>query len=445
MIRKLIPITILLLSLSIPSFARYETGGVLKNIMSNGITLLVYPEPESNFVAIEMFVKVGAEDEDPSCAGIGHLIAGSILSGSEGRAPRKLAKLMSEVGGNFNAVWQWNYMEVSALTTPSMWKQTFGLLADSLQQSTLDQRAIDFSKAAMIKEFSRQDDDLFNAAYTSLRRIIYKGTPYDRLYLGNPSAIKGINQQRLKDFYAQNFTSDRIVISVAGNVNPMEVQERTEIRFGNMKPGRKKLSTNVYSGSYGEIIIQKPGASTYILMGYPAPPVESPDYPAMCVANVILGGYKSSLLFSKFRDDLGLGYEVGSLYPALKGGSHIAAYIGLDSSRADAITIDMIKKTMADQFELLRNGIFSAEDIERAKRYLIGSHALDHERIRDRAYNLGWHEVMGLGYQSDFLFSKMINQVTSDDVMQVCQKYFSKPSYVVLKGSNENGSNVASR
>jgi predicted Zn-dependent peptidase len=406
-------------------------------IMSNGVTLLVHLEPESKVVAIEIFARVGAQDETPSTTGIGHMLAGSILSGTEGRAPLKLSRLVSEVGGNFRALWQWNYIEVYAVTVPSVWSDTLGLLADSVQESTLDQRAIDYSRTSLIRQISQQDDDTFNFAYTALRRLIHYKTPYDRAYLGELSAIKNITQQNLKDFYAKNFTSDRIVISVAGNVDPMEVQRRVDVRFGNMKRSRSaEIPQKRYEGSYGEMLINKPGAEVYIMVGYPAAGVDDPDYSAMCVANVILGGNKSSLLFSKLREGLGLGYQVGSLFPALKGGSHIAAYLGMDSSRATKDVVDTVKKTMEQQFDVLRTGSFTDDDLVRAKRYLIGSHALKHERTKDRAFNLGWHEAIGLGYQYDFLYGDKINAVTREDVTRVCVKYFTKPSFVVLQGTS---------
>ena len=427
------------LILTVPADAAYETGGVIKMIMSNGVTLLVYPEPESSVVAIEIFARVGAQDETPSTAGTGHLLAGSILSGTEGRAPLKLSRLVSEVGGNFRALWQWNYVEVYAVTVPSMWSETLGLLADSVQESTLDQRAIDFSRTSIIRQISHQEDDLFNSAYTALRRLIHYKTPYDRAYLGESSAIKSITQQNLKDFYARNFSSDRIVISVAGNVDPAAVQRRVDIRFGNMKRSRlKETPQQKYEGSNGDVVLKKQGSASYIMVGYPAAGVDDPDYPAMCVANVILGGNKSSLLFSKLREELGLGYQVGSLFPALKGGSHIAAYLGMDSSRATQEVIGTVRKTMEQQFDALSAGSFADDDLVRAKRYLIGSHALKHERTRDRAFNLGWHEAVGLGYQYDFLYGDKMNAVTRADVMRVCAKYFTKPSFVVVQGTSES-------
>ena len=429
---------IILLSLLIaPLHAAYETGGVTKSILSNGATILVRPEPEAKVAAIEIFIRVGAADENSENTGIGQLLAASILAGTETRSAPKLARLISEVGGNFHAAWQWNYLEVYAVTVPTMCEETIALLSDSIQNSKLDGAAIEYAKSAIMKEISRKDEDPFNAAYTALRKLVQKGSAYDRTYLGEPSTLEYMSRNQIKDFYERNVTADRMVISIAGNVNASKVIRKAEVCFGNMPRGRTNESRETSSTGTGDLTIEKPGSATYFLLGYPAPGLESPDYPAMCVANVLLGGNKSSFLFRQLREERGFGYQVGSLYPPLLNASHLALYLGMDSARATPETLKQIKDAMLDQVTALKAGSFTNDDLERAKRYLIGNHALKHERARDRAFNLGWHEAVGLGYQYDFQYSSKIKAVTREDVVRVCENLPDEPAIVVLTGGKQ--------
>ncbi|HUV04411.1 MAG TPA: pitrilysin family protein [Armatimonadota bacterium] len=429
----------MLLAAVCPGRAAYETGGVVKAILSNGLTVLVRPEPEAGVAAIEVFVRVGAPDEDALNAGIGQLLAGSILAGTKSRSATKLARLVSEVGGNFHAVWQWNYLEVFAVTLPQTCEETFGLLADSILNSKLDLAALEYSRAAILREAERQEDP-FNCAYTALRRLIQPGTPYDRPYLGDPEKIQEINQQELAKFYEDHFSADRVVISIVGNVDPQRVIRKVETYFGNMKRSARSPEGKMDARwGTGNLTIEKAGSASYVLLGYPAPGVDDQDYPAMCVANVLLGGNKSSLLFTKLREERGLGYQVGSVYPSLRFGSHIAAYLGMDSSRGTPDAIKAVQDAMLEQVDVLRSGRFADDDLERAKRFLIGNHALRHERTRDRAHYLGWHEVMGLGYQYDFQYSSNVKRVTREDVTRVCSRFLGEPTWVILSGTQNTG------
>lgn len=177
----------------------------------------------------------------------------------------------------------------------------------------------------------------------------------------------------------------------------------------------------------GKFIAKTTGSATYVMLGFPAASITSPDYPALMVANVILGGNKSSLLFRKLREELGIGYQVGSFYPCLRGQSHIVAFVGMDSSRATQEIVDLARNGILEQIAKLKEGSFSDDDLERAKRYLIGSYAVKHERVRDRAFYPGWYETMGLGYQYDIEYANKIKAVTKADVCRVCEQYLSFP------------------
>lgn len=424
---------LLLLGVLISAHAAYETGGVQKTIMSNGITVLMRKEPEARVAAIEVFIRIGAEDETPENAGIGQLLAGSILAGTETRSALKLSRLISQVGGNFHAIWQPNYVEIYAVTIPSMAGDTISLLADSVMNSRFDSAAVDYSRNAIIKESERQSDDAFNAAYTALRHMVHKGSAYDRPYLGDPTRVKSITREELKSFYDRNLSADRIIISVVGNLDIREVSRKIEVCFGNIPRRRNPRPTPEASPtSGGTVQIENPGSSAYVMVGYSAPGLESPDYPAMCVANTLLGGNKSSLLFRNVREQRGLGYQIGSLYPTLRGGSLVAAYLGIDAARATPDVLESVRTAMTEQVKTLSSGGFSDDDLDRAKRYLIGNHALEHERTRDRARDLGRYEAIGLGYQYDFLYADKIKQVTREKVQDVCTRYFKNPSIVTV-------------
>lgn len=435
--RTIVPVVCSLLSavFSAPAEAAYETGGVTKTILSNGVTILVKHEPEAKVAAIEVLLRIGAEDESRSNAGIGQLLAGSILAGTETRSALKLARLVSEVGGNFHALWQPNYIEIYAVTVPDMAEETISLLADSVLNPKLDDAALEYARSAILREANRQESDAFTSAYTALRRIVQRGGIYDRSYLGDAEGLRGISRDALKSFYEKNCSADRLVVSVVGNMDVKQVQRKVEVCFGSMaRLSNTRAPIESLSVGGRDQRIERPGPEAFVMIGFPAPGVDDPDYPAMCVANAILGGNKSSLLFRNLREQRGLGYQVGSVYPVLRGGSHVAAYLGMDSSRATPDALSAVRQAILDQVEIIRSGRFSDDDLERAKRYLIGNHALQHERVRDRALYLGKYEALGVGYQFDFQLADKIRRVSREDIARVCAKYMDRPSSVVLAG-----------
>lgn len=422
------------LSLQAGAGAVYETGGVTKQILANGVTLLIHPEEGSRVAAIQVFIRTGAADETPANAGIGQLLAGSILAGTTTHSNIKLARLVSGVGGNIHSIWQWNYLEVHAVTLPSFCEEAISLIADSIKNSRLDSVAIEYSRSSILKQIKEQEEDPFNKAYTAIRGALHNGGIYGRSYLGSPSALQAISRNQIADFYERNFSADRIVISVVGDVDPASVERQVGISFGNMPRFRTHAQPTQPQYTPREISIESTTPASYVMVGYPAPGLDGPDYAPMCVANVLLGGNKSSLLFTELRERQGIGYQVGSLYPALRWASHLVAYVGLDAGRCTPETVKSVKETILHKVAELRSGAFSDADLMRAKGYLIGRHALSHERTRDRAFALGWAEAIGLGYQSDFLYADRVRAVTREDVLRAAKKYLKDPSTITLLG-----------
>jgi len=426
-----------------PAEAAYRTGGVEKMILSNGLTLLVKREPDSRVAAIEIFARVGAADESESTAGIGHLLAGSVLAGTKTRSAAKLARLVSEVGGNFHAVWQWDYLEIYAVTLPQMCEDAISLLADSVRAASLEPAALEYARSAILRQSRAVLDDPYTSAYTTLNNLVHRRDPYGRPYLGTRGAVETVTQAQLETFYKKHFVPNNIVISVVGDVDPTSISRKILSHFRRLDyvPRRDEAANRRLepgpSSPIGEVLapVTESAATSYVMLGYPALCVTDPDYPALSVANVILGGGKSSLLFTKLREEKGLGYHVGSVYPVRRGNSHIAAFVGMDASRGGRAVVEVVKEFMLQQVAALANGRFSDEDVERAKKFLIGTHALRHERTRDRAFHLGWYEAIGLGYRYDFEYADVIRTVTRSDVERVCKRIFSQNPTVVVTGN----------
>ncbi len=447
------------LLLALPQAVRAQTRtGVEKTILSNGLTLLVKKEPDARTAAIEVFISVGAAQESNSNAGIGHLLAGSLLAGTEGRSPRKLAQLISDVGGNFRAVWQWDYIEIYAVTLPEMCDEAVGLLSECVRSPSFDPAGFERARNAVLRQILSAKDNQYAAAYGSLVAQVHKGEPYGRPYLGDPDVIRSITREQVEAFYRANVVPDNIVISVAGNVDPMKISRTVEARFGGMdytprkpsapQPGASASPEETSSG-------QEQSASSYVMVGWRAPGALEKDYASACIANVLLGGNKSARIFTKLREEQGIGYHVGSVYPVLKDSGHIAAYVGLSSAGTPspsegegqaplpagvegtgegADRTQQVKDSILSIAAGLAAGEFTDEEMERAKRYLVGSHALRHERTRDRAQYIGLYEALGLGWRYDSGYAAAVRSVTRPDLERVCREIFSRAPSTVTVG-----------
>jgi zinc protease len=242
-------------------------------------------------------------------------------------------------------------------------------------------------------------------------------------------------------FYQKYYVPNNIVISIVGDITSERAIQRIKMAFAGTSavslPKQLPIPYEELTESKSEVI-EKPVKAAYIMFGFLAPSVTSSDYPAMRVAATALGSGKGSRMFQNLRDKKGLAYELGTIYPTLKNQSHLLAYLVTDPYRkvsADysiKTAVEDVKKAMLDEVAKLQNEPLSDIELERAKQYTIGTYTLDRQRLRDRAFHLGWLEAVGLGCEYDSRYASNIEAVTAADVQRVAKKYLKNYALTIV-------------
>jgi len=418
-----------------------------KTVLPNGLTLIVKPEESAGIVAIEVFVKAGGEQERESNAGIGNLVARTLLASTRNRRAETVAAVIDEVGGNFQTGWHPDYTEIKAITTTAGFDDAVGLLGDILNNANFEQQWVDRARQEILTEITTEGDDVFQTTYGQVRRKLYHANPYHRPPRGYIRALRTLTLDDLLRFYQTYYVPNNMVVSIVGDVTVKHAAEQIRIAFAGTSahplPRQRPIPPETLAESGGEVI-ERPISVAYFLFGFLVPGITSPEYPAAQVAATALGSGKGSRMFQDLREKKGLAYDLGTLYPPLKNQSHMLAYLTTDPYRrslpdlSPEMLLTEVKQAMIEEITKLQNSSLSPEELERAKRYAIGSWALRHQRLRDRAFYLGWLEAIGLGCEYDLQFAVKIEAVTAADVQAVAKKYLNNYAMtIVLPSRNE--------
>ncbi len=434
--------------------AHAEARPVTRLTLPNGIRLVVQSEPESPLVAVDAFVGTADAPEDAFRPGLANCVAHTLLSATTNEPEDVLGASVGNLGGDVGVTWDRNFTQLRALALAQQYGDAIYLLSDALKNSVFTDAAVRQSRDGLLQELQSGSDDIYQQTYNQLRAGLYARTPIDPDSIGDADAIKGIKTADVKAFYDKYYTADNIVVSVVvgGNIDPQQViatltgdlsdfPRATARRGGTAPPAAVPLAAPKTVKSYrGDL------TAGYVMIGYLAPGAGEPDYPAMLLINALLGGMKTSLLFTNLREKQGLGYQTSSSYGEDVGVTDLTGYILSSSVKSSAIshTAQADTTALVSQVKLLCAAPPSAQMLARAKRFVIGSYLTRHERLMDRAYWLGFSEVAlretgGSGFDTDFEAS--VNAVTTADIQRVAQRYLSDGYVVsmVLPGSATAG------
>ncbi|HEY1097737.1 MAG TPA: insulinase family protein, partial [Myxococcota bacterium] len=139
-------------------------------------------------------------------------------------------------------------------------------------------------------------------------------------------------------------------------------------------------------------------------------------------------------LFLELRDKQSLCYSVAAYaVDGLEPGS-FSVYMGTSPEKVDQALagIDQILAT------IVAEGI-TENELVRAKRYLLGSHAIGLQRSGARATTMVLNQLYGLGHLAHIKHQERLGAVTLDDVRAVAKKILTRPRITSVVGPEGTG------
>lgn len=413
--------------------------GVTKLAFPNGFRLIVKQEQGKGLVALSMVVRAGVLEEGDT-PGVGQVLARALMTGARNLSPRKLAQLADEVGGSFTVTWDQDYTEIAISTTSAQIGPALELLAETLIDPRLDPAVIQTSREQVVGESQSGKDSAFRQSYDALRRLLYRTSPYRRPLVADADDLEAVTPAAVKSYMQRWFVPSNMVLAVVGDISPEQTRDAAKTWFGRLKPAAVPPRAEV-TRENGPMpaprLLEMDSVASYVVAGALASGLSGSGYAADFVAATALGGGKASRMFQDIREGQGLVYELGTLYPPLLNQSHVVAYVLASPYVAtgphDAQpSVEVVRSALKAAVDSLRERPVSELELARAKSYIVGSFALRHQRLSERAKHLAWFEALGLGYGYDEQFPALVNAVTLEQARRSAESLFERSAMVVL-------------
>jgi zinc protease len=247
---------------------------------------------------------------------------------------------------------------------------------------------------------------------------------YKAIYGDHPASTVGFPMESLKKttsadlakFHATHYRSNNAVLLVVGDLTLKDLKPRVEKLFGDWEPGPIPKATvpEVPSQSKAQIhLVDRPDSvQTVLNLGNLGIPRVHPDYFPLLVMNRILGG-PMGRLFLNLREDKGYTYGVGSFFT---GASYPGIWIATSSVRTEATEGAM--REFIYELKRMRDGMVTPEELENAKRSIIGGFALSLELPPALLQNLFTKEIFGLEDDYWVTYPTKVGAVTREDVQR---------------------------
>lgn len=259
-----------------------------------------------------------------------------------------------------------------------------------------------------------------NKAIYALERCteeMYEDKPYGLYKYGYIEDLEAITAQNLYEYYQKMLQECKIDLFISGDIeDSFEVVEHNENiqRLQNRKPNyiinkienKELVQENEIQESMevvqGKIVI---GLDVHLEN-------EKQKYDTM-LYNAILGGTANSKMFQEVREKASLAYTASSRYLRYK--SNIFIMCGIEIKNYEK-AMEIIRKQLED----MKNGVFTEEDIENAKKGIVsGIKSIDDEQDTEITYCYG-QELTDTKTSLDE-YIENVQKVNKDDIIKIAQ------------------------
>ncbi len=413
------------------SAAVLDSRAIQSETMSNGLRLIVAPEPETEVVAIQVIVKAGSADDPPGQTGMAHLLEHLLWAGSgpEENSPRAR---IERVGGTVEAGTLRDYTRFFA-TVPS---KDMALALEALGEIVLKPT---FSEAVMTREREVILDESAGRAenpHAVLNDLAFAGLydrshPYGNPIEGSPEDLSSIDTSRLALFYRSWYVPNNMAVVIVGGIEFDAAREAVKRLFGELAPApapSRASPTPPRPSNGGERIAPTAGRSAYVMAAFVGPEVG--EHYQICasdlLATVLANGHLGRLEL-ELREKQEIASEVGIAFLTQRERALFGVWAVCEPDR-----IAEVKQAIKKELSRLAVEPVSASELATAKRLLAAGYAFANETPADRATTLGFYEAID-SYRTASSYLSWVTHTESARLAEVARWYAGEPVWVILQ------------
>src|SRR5215216_2286602 len=281
------------------------TKGIHREVLPNGLTLLVQPDHSAPVVAVVTHVKAGFFDEPDRWIGISHVLEHMFFKGTQRRGVGAIARETKAAGGYLNAGTGYDHTSYFTVLPASSLPQALDIQSDALRNSVIDEGELARELQVIIQEAKRKRDTPSAVAQEALHEIMFDRHRIRRWRIGHEEQLARLTREDVLSYYRSRYVPERTIVAITGAVDPehaLTLARSTYADWPNRagavdlspeEPRRREVRGRTLRGDVTQ---------AELVLGWRTVPALHPDAPALDLAAALLGSGRGSLLYGALRE-----------------------------------------------------------------------------------------------------------------------------------------------
>ncbi|WNF35411.1 pitrilysin family protein [Bacillaceae bacterium IKA-2] len=396
----------------------------------NGLRIILEKIPTVRSVSIGIWIGTGSRFESKEVNGISHFIEHMFFKGTHTRSAQEIAEAFDGIGGQVNAFTSKEYTCYYAKVLDEHAEIAIDVLSDMFFNSVFEEKELEKEKNVVLEEIKMYEDAPDDIVHDLLAQASYGGHALGLPILGTQETLKSFTNQTLRGYMEDEYTAEKVVVSVAGNVDESFI-EKVESIFKDVKKNEQARQFTTPNFLANKLVRKKKTEQAHLCLGFNGLQIGADDIYSLVILNNILGGSMSSRLFQEVREKKGLAYSVFSYHSSFHDSGMLTVYSGTAPNQ-----LDELYETMMETLNSMKDIGITEKELNKGKEQLKGNLMLSLESTNSRMSRNGKNELLLKRHRSLDEIILEINNVTMASTNKLSRDILSKPYSLALISPN---------
>jgi zinc protease len=345
---------------------------VEKRMGEAGLDLRVVRLPRLPVVTAAFVLPAGEVGLAGERAGLAVLTANALEGGTKRRSGTALAEALEAVGADVSVDATWDATLASVSCLADRLPEALDLLAEMILAPAFPEGEVERARDQALARIRHRAKDPSALASDRAAALFYaEGEPYGRPAGGTEASVAGLGASDLAAFARGRYRPRGAGLVVTGDVDADEVDALAGGLLAGWD-GAAPVTRPVAGAPRHPVrtvhVIHRAGSvQSELRIGHPGVARSTPDYPALVVANAILGGMFTSRLNMNLRETRGFTSGVRSGFAFRRGPGPFSVRTAVDTG----VTAEAVAEAVREVTRFVEAGPTQAE-VEAARDYVAG-------------------------------------------------------------------------
>lgn len=394
---------------------------IRKGTLGNGLRLWTVEHHDVPLVACLLLLPTGAAADPPGRPGLAAMTGDMLDEGCGDRSALEIHDALGRLGAQFDIEVGSDATVLSLTTLARFAGQGLELVADMIGRPRFEQKEFDRVRELRLTRLLQLRDLAPAVADRAFAQLVYRDHPYGHLPIGSETSLREMTRAETVRFHAESFAPSRATLIAVGDALHEELLEHAERAFGSWalpdNDRRREVDPALFelpaTPSDRLALVHREGsAQSELRIGHAAVPRSTPDYHALIVLNMILGGQFVSRINLNLREDKGFTYGARTVFDFRRGRGPFILQV---SVQTDA-TAAAIRESLAELTAIRGPRPATAEELTLARAALTRGYPRGFETAEQVARAAAQLALYGL---PDDYFSQFVARVSAVDSAEV--------------------------